>query len=295
MSLATILVIDDEPSVRERLEELIVEFGHLPITAEDGMTARAQLQENNPDLVIADLNLPDTTGINILREIRTFNKQIPVAIITGYASVDTAVEAIQDGAFDYLPKPFKMDDLEKVINKGLRLRKGLQDPTLVAPFCRQRLFFAFPSRPTLIASIMTVTRQTLENSWLSPDDMIQDLCLCLEEAIVNAVFHGNKLDDSKKVTVSVEISSEKIRLTVEDEGEGFDFLPYTDSNNIQDIMSNGGHGLFLMLCLMDEIRFNKVGNAVSLLKLIVSGDKKTDETTLTHENDDPEENEETLN
>ena len=189
-----------------------------------------------------------------------------MAIITGYASVQTAVEAIQDGAYDYLAKPFKINDLEKIITKGLRIRKGLQDPMLIAPFMRYDVTFRIPSRIALLEGVMNVVSKTLEVAGMNHGNLIKDITLCLEEAIVNAIYHGNKLKEELFVSIILEITSDCITLTVEDEGCGFDYKPYTDRQNIQDLMSRGSHGLFLMLCLMDDLQFNEKGNAIKLIK-----------------------------
>ena len=114
-----ILVVDDEKLIRWSLKERMTREGHSVREAEDGKSAAAALDAELPDLVLLDMKLPDTDGLTILRSILDRAPQLPVIIITAYSTVDTAVEAMRVGAYDYISKPFDMDELTMTVKRAL--------------------------------------------------------------------------------------------------------------------------------------------------------------------------------
>ncbi|MEN0062584.1 MAG: sigma-54 dependent transcriptional regulator [Myxococcota bacterium] len=117
-----ILIVDDEPSIRKVLSAHLRRFGHDVQTANDGADAIARLQEGAYDLVVSDLKMPVVDGMEVLRWVHTNQAAVPVILITAHGTVDSAVEAIKQGAFDYVTKPFDRDELQGVITKALRTR-----------------------------------------------------------------------------------------------------------------------------------------------------------------------------
>ena len=106
-----ILIVDDEAGVRQVLEQVLQEDGFQVTLAADGRSALKLFEENPFPLVIADIVMPEMNGIELLQSIRKLNSTTQVIIITSYASVETAVEALRCGAYDYLFKPFESLDL----------------------------------------------------------------------------------------------------------------------------------------------------------------------------------------
>jgi DNA-binding NtrC family response regulator len=124
-----ILVVDDEKLIRWSLKERLTREGHAVTEAEDGKSAAACLDAELPDLVLLDMKLPDTDGLTILRSVLDRAPELPVIIITAYSTVDTAVEAMRLGAYDYVSKPFDMDELAITVKRALEastLRREVQ-------------------------------------------------------------------------------------------------------------------------------------------------------------------------
>jgi two-component system response regulator PilR (NtrC family) len=117
--MANILVVDDELSMREFLSILLEKDGHYVFTGSDGMRGLEQLAQHDIDLVITDIRMSGMTGLELLQEVKEHYPQIPVLLITAYASPDDAVQAMKNGAFDYITKPFKVDAIKTVINSVL--------------------------------------------------------------------------------------------------------------------------------------------------------------------------------
>jgi CheY-like chemotaxis protein len=114
-----ILIVEDEAIMRESLRDWLTDGGYQVETAERGEEALETIAERDFGVVILDLRLPGKDGLEVLREARAKRPQLKGIIITAYPSVQTAVEAIKEGAVDYLPKPLELNDLEKLIQETL--------------------------------------------------------------------------------------------------------------------------------------------------------------------------------
>jgi len=114
-----ILVIDDEKSIRETLELFLSEKGFVVISAADGGTGLEVAEKEQPDIVILDLRLPELNGFDVLHQLKQRQKEVFVIIITGYHDMESAIQAMKFGAFEYIHKPIDVDELEIAINKIL--------------------------------------------------------------------------------------------------------------------------------------------------------------------------------
>jgi nitrogen regulation protein NR(I) len=117
-----ILVVDDEANLRRVLAAQLVRDGYEVHTAEDGEAGLAFLREHHIDLVISDLRMPRLDGMELLRASLREDPHLPVVLITAFGTVDTAVEALKTGAFDYVTKPFDKDEVRAIVQKALRTR-----------------------------------------------------------------------------------------------------------------------------------------------------------------------------
>src|ERR1700741_5304424 len=122
----TILVIDDDPYIQEALGDRLESLGYRVTRAGDGKQALEFVDRPDPQLVFLDIEMPGMKGLNVLREIRKREKDFPVIMITAYGSIDLAVEAMKEGAYDFIPKPFKGNHIALVVDKAMerqRLRR----------------------------------------------------------------------------------------------------------------------------------------------------------------------------
>ncbi len=126
-----VLVVDDELSMREFLEIMLLSEGYRVITASDGGEALKILEKEPVDLIITDIRMDGIDGLQVLKKSKEINPNTVVIMISAYASAETAVQAMKEGAYDYLPKPFKVDEIKKVIRDALDSRKPSTDPEKV--------------------------------------------------------------------------------------------------------------------------------------------------------------------
>ena len=117
-----ILVVDDELSMRELLEVLLAKEGYKATCVKNGRDAISMIKKTVFDLLLCDIRLGDITGIDVLKALREQNQDTVVIMISAYASTEAAVEAMNEGAYDFVPKPFNNEELKKTIKNALSLR-----------------------------------------------------------------------------------------------------------------------------------------------------------------------------
>jgi DNA-binding NtrC family response regulator len=129
LSMASILVVDDEMGIRELLNEILTDEGHTVYAAEGAAQARTIREQMRPDLVLLDIWMPDTDGITLLKEwSKTGQLTMPVVMMSGHATIDTAVEATRIGALNFLEKPIALQKLLKTVSKALEISPKYVEP-----------------------------------------------------------------------------------------------------------------------------------------------------------------------
>lgn len=121
MQSSKILIVDDEPDIRELLEITLSRMGHATLSAATLTEARNQIQKEAFALCLTDLRLPDGSGIDLVQYIQQHNPLLPVAVITAYGSMESAIAALKAGAFDFIVKPVDLPTLRNLIESGLRM------------------------------------------------------------------------------------------------------------------------------------------------------------------------------
>ena len=120
---ANILIADDEPNIRQGLKMSLKRDNHNIFTAADGVEAMKILNENEIDVVITDLKMPNMDGTTLMKKINENFFHIPVIVLTGHGDVETAVELMRDGAFDFMEKPFNLEKLSLIVAKAVDQRR----------------------------------------------------------------------------------------------------------------------------------------------------------------------------
>jgi len=157
-----IIVIDDDPVMRLSCSKILQKDGFCVETYEDGEQGLARIREQKPDLLVVDLKMPKMGGIEVIARLQEINPEICIIVITGYATIGTAVEAMKAGAYDFLPKPFTPDELRLIVDRGLeRSELARQSRKLKAEKEKiERRFISFVSHQ--LQSPLAAVQQYLE-------------------------------------------------------------------------------------------------------------------------------------
>lgn len=137
-----ILVADDERSIRESLKAFLEGEGFSTLMAEDGLEASAMLAREGADLVICDLKMPRMGGMELLKALKEKDPEVPIIIMTGYGTMESAIEAIKGGAFDFITKPFKLDRLLIIIQNALEKGRLFEENRYLRRELEERYSFA---------------------------------------------------------------------------------------------------------------------------------------------------------
>jgi two-component system response regulator PilR (NtrC family) len=136
-----ILVVDDELSMRELLELMLIQEGYRVSCAENGHQAISMIEKDDFDLLLCDIRLGDISGIDVLKASKKHNQHTVVIMISAYATTETAVEAMNEGAYDYVPKPFDNEELTSTIANALKLKTIEQEKEILADKLKKTLHF----------------------------------------------------------------------------------------------------------------------------------------------------------
>lgn len=123
MDFTRILVVDDDEYIRHVLKEFFESLGYEVLTAEGGKDALRKFEPGRFDIVISDLAMPDIDGLELLREIKIRDEKVLFFMITGYPTLESAVEAMKQGAYDYITKPFNMEDMRIKVERALHVNQ----------------------------------------------------------------------------------------------------------------------------------------------------------------------------
>ncbi|MEY2713846.1 MAG: hypothetical protein RIT24_189, partial [Planctomycetota bacterium] len=162
--MGKILVVDDKELMRDSVAAILSRKGHTVITAADGSAALARIADKRPECVVTDLQMPGMNGLELLESIRKIDAELPVVFMTAFGSVETAVEAMRKGAFDYVTKPFSGDELaistERALEHARLLRENQVLRATAAPQTRRaqshRMIGSGPAMEELRGKLMPI-------------------------------------------------------------------------------------------------------------------------------------------
>jgi DNA-binding NtrC family response regulator len=262
-----ILVVDDEEPLRRLLKKELGRKGFSVETARDGRSALSVLRDQPFDVILLDIVMPGTDGISLMETLKADPSSPVIIVLTGRATIETAVEAMKNGAYDYLTKPYKLDELVIVINRafeyGMLSRKNrLFRQELV----RKGTPFEFICKSRQMKDIVALLRK------IAPTDspvFIQGESGTGKELVANTVWHYSKRSDSPLIALNCATLSENL---IESEIFGHEKGAFTNAyqtkHGIVEVADKGT--LFL-----DEIGEMPLALQAKLLRFLDSGENRT--------------------
>ncbi len=275
-----ILVIDDEDSIRDSCCQILKKDGFLCEDAGNGIAGTKKTRELKPDLVLIDLKMPGINGLKVLEKVKKIDPNIIPVVITGYATVESAVEAMKKGAYDYLSKPFTPEELRIIIRRGLEKRKLILEAetlkkekrlleenfiTMVSHQLRSPLVVILQYFETILAGmmgkvpekqkkIMHRAQERLErllnliNDWL-------DLARINEESIVINFKPLSLIELLKSLVEFVQPIAQENKISIELESPSDNFFVQADNETLEQVFSN---------LLSNAIKYNRPNGSVKI-------------------------------
>src|SRR5438552_1067041 len=135
---AKILLIEDDPGIVMTLRRVLKEEGHEVLVEKRGDSGLAAAREDSFDIVITDMKLPGLNGLDLVRELHAAKPRLPIILMTAHGTTETAIQATQSGAYDYLLKPFEVPELIALVEKAVASRRLMTEPVELGPaLCQQ--------------------------------------------------------------------------------------------------------------------------------------------------------------
>jgi CheY-like chemotaxis protein/anti-sigma regulatory factor (Ser/Thr protein kinase) len=274
----TILVVDDDPAIRDLLGAVLASPGLRIDNAADGLQALSRLRENPYDLVITDIRMPRLDGLELLGRIRQVRPETRIVVMTAENTPANIIRSIREQAFGYFSKPFSANAVAEMVKQALSSTAFGGDIEVLS---------ARPEWITLqvrckIEAADRLVQFLKEMQVELPVREQENIAAAFRELLMNAIEHGAHNDPEKKLRVACVRTSRMILYYVQDPGEGFSFdeLAHAAVANRPDAplahlevrsqrgIRPGGFGILLTRNLADELMYNEKGNEVLLIKYL---------------------------
>ncbi|NPU83415.1 MAG: sigma-54-dependent Fis family transcriptional regulator [Syntrophaceae bacterium] len=255
-----ILVVDDDRAHRTMLKTLLGGWGYAVTEADDGSAAVAAVREGPFDLILMDIRMIHVSGIEALTEIKAFNPAIPVILMTAYASVETAVEALKKGAYDYLTKPLDFDELKLTIRRAMEHLRLAEENRLLRENMEDRY-----SRMNLLGHSAAMTRLLETVSQIAPTEatvLVTGESGTGKELIAGAIHYGSLRKDGPFVKINCAALTESL---LESELFGHEKGAFTGADRRKEGKFRQADGGTLFL---DEVSEMSLGMQVKLLRVL---------------------------
>lgn len=291
--MVTVLVVDDSAVDRKLVGGLLERQSDWTVNfARNGKEALEVLAGGVPDVVLTDLQMPEMNGLELVNAIKEHYPLVPVILMTARGNEQIAVQALQQGASSYVPKRAITHDLHETIMRVLSASNQQRGHVRLIQRLEDCCFnFQLENDFSLIASLTGYLQQVIRDMNLCEESERVRIGIALEEALVNAVYHGNLevsselretdhkqyYDLARKRTredpykdrqtfVSATFTRDSATYVIRDEGPGFDPKSLPDPTDPANLDRPCGRGVLLMRTFMDEVQYNERGNQVTLRK-----------------------------
>jgi len=259
-----VLAVDDEEPFRRLLKRELARKGFSVEAAPDGVTAQTLLRDNNFDVVLLDIVMPGIDGISLMKKLKSDSPSPVIIVLTGRATIETAVEAMKNGAYDYLTKPYKLDELVIVINRAYEFGQlSIKNQLLQEELVREKSPFEFIGKSRQLKDILGLIMK------IAPTDssvFIQGESGTGKELVANTIWHYSTRNKSPLIALNCATLSENL---IESELFGHEKGSFTNAYQTKHGLVEVAHKGTLFL---DEIGEMPMSLQAKLLRFLDSGE-----------------------
>ena len=274
-----VLLVEDSRTMQRFLLNLLKNEDYEVVVANNGeaglQTFQQALAEGNPfDIVMTDIVMPGMSGLEVLKQVKTLNYDTIVVVLTSDANADNAIEALNAGANNFLHKPPDSEEILNVMWRATKHREIFLENEELNPYTERTIHIEIPSQLRFIKGIAHNIIADAKLMGYDEQELRDKIPVTVDEAVTNAIKHGNKFQEEKTVTIDVSMNTERIKILIADEGDGFDVNAVPDPTDSMHFLKPSGRGILFMNIGMDEVLYNTKGNVLTLIKYRVSPDNE---------------------
>jgi CheY-like chemotaxis protein len=295
--MAAILVVDDSAVDQRLIGGFLHKDADLSVSyANSGDEALEMMGQSSFDLVLTDLVMPKMNGFELVSAVMTQHPLVPVILVTSRGSEEIAVQALEKGAASYVPKRVLSQGLLDTIYRVLAVSDQRRSRAKLLEGMKHFVCaFVIENQSTLIAPLVGYLQDNLTHMGLATETDRIRIGVALQEALVNALYHGNleigselrEADpkrycelieerlhqmpyEARTITLEARLSRDEATFVIRDEGPGFDVSKVPDPTDPCNLEKASGRGLLLMRTFMDGVTYNDSGNEVTLVKRLAA-------------------------
>jgi DNA-binding response OmpR family regulator len=271
--MGTALIVEDHPDQAQMVAGLLRFRNFQPIIAGTGALGLELALKHSPDVLILDLMLPDISGFDVCRRLRTDRQTMltPIVMLTALGDATNRVQGFRVGANAYVTKPYGIQDLIDAIEAARAWRRGIDSGNLQGD-----IHVELNSEITLLQDLNDFLLALCQSTPLT-DEQVAHLRQAVMEMGQNAIEWGNRHQSDRLVNIFYRVFEDRVEIIIRDQGAGFDRknLPHAavaeDPFSHLDVrdklgLRSGGFGLLITQGMVDELTYNDVGNEVTLIK-----------------------------
>lgn len=259
-----VIVVENDHELRDCVTLAFASRGHTVTPVDSVQEGVRWIEAGVVDLVVTDLSAATSSDSRLVRAVHAQRSPVPI-VITASESDNITSDLLRAVTADVLPYPFTEDAIDDAIEKAQAHHALHGDSLKIQPYLTERIQFVIPSRVEFLDGILNhLSERLIKMRVIEPDSI--DVVVALDEAIVNAIKHGNGYDSSKSVSIVAEISIEQARFEITDEGEGFRPQDVPDPCAPENLLRTSGRGILLIRSVMDEVSYNDRGNSIIMVK-----------------------------
>jgi CheY-like chemotaxis protein/anti-sigma regulatory factor (Ser/Thr protein kinase) len=288
-----LLLVEDSPTQLVQMRCLLEEAGYQVSVATNGRDGLAIARSEKPKLVVTDLNMPEINGLELVAVLKDEAPELPVVLTTAQGSEDVAAEALRRGAASYVPKKNVGLDLVITVRRLLAMATtGRSDPELLRLMVGSTVAYRLGNDDALVPRVIVQLKELLRQMEICDERALVQVSTALDEALVNAIVHGNlevsselrEVDNGREyrrltlerrqqlpysqrtVFVSAELTRTQVEFVIRDEGPGFNPNLIPDPTDPAFLERPSGRGLLLINAFMDHVSHNEQGNEIRMIK-----------------------------